>query len=617
MAFGMGPLALVPVRAQDAPNNGAAATTSATPQIQVDNSPLARSTGAVTSFAPIVEKVTPSIVTVSTTRKVSEGSNPLAGNPMLRRFFGIPEGPDGDDQGGGREEGLGSGVIVSSDGLILTNNHVAEAGDKIVVQIGDHGRKYDAKVVGNDPTSDLALLRIDAKNLPVLTFADSDQVKVGDIALAIGNPFALTDTVTMGIVSALGRSAVLDDDGNGNGPTHYEDFIQTDASINPGNSGGALVDTEGRLIGINTAIYSRSGGNQGIGFAVPSNLAHNVIDNLLKYGKVSRGYLGTEVQELNPDLAEQFKLPDDQQGALISQLLPGSAAEKAGLQTGDIITAVNGKPVTDPMSLRLSVGGMRAGDQATVTYLRDGQSKTANVTLGGQENPSEVVQTNTPGDSLSKDGKVSRGYLGAVVQKLNPDLAEQFKAPDDQQGALISRLLPGSAAEKAGLQSGDIITAVNGKAVTDPMSLRLSVGGMKAGDQATVTYLRDGQSKTSNVTLEGEENTSDVAQTTPPQNDHPNVLDGITVGDLDDATRGDLKVPADVKGVLVTDVASDSVGYDAGLRKGDIVLDMDHKPLASADQAVDEGNKIAREDKVLLQVWSNARTEFMVLKPGE
>jgi serine protease Do len=299
----------------------------------------------------------------------------------------------------------------------------------------------------------------------------------------------------MGIVSALGRNTVLDDDGNG--PTHYEDFIQTDASINPGNSGGALVDTQGRLIGINTAIYSRSGGNQGIGFAVPSNLARNVIDSLLKYGKVNRGYLGAVVQELNPDLAEEFKVPDDQQGALISELLPGSAAEKAGLKTGDIITAVNGKAVSDPMSLRLSVGGMRAGDQATVTYLRDGQSKTLNVTLG-------------------------------------------------EQG-----------------------------------------------------------------------NTGEIAQSGPQQNDHPNVLDGITVGDLDDATRSDLKVPSEVKGVLVTDVSADSVGYDAGLRKNDVIIEMDHKPLTNADDAVSEGDKIAKNDRVLLQVWSNGRTEFVVLKPRE
>jgi serine protease Do len=343
-------------------------------------------------------------------------------------------------------------------------------------------------VVGNDPSSDLALLRIDAKNLPVVTFADSDQVKVGDIVLAMGNPFGLTNTVTMGIVSALGRDAM--------GITDYEDFIQTDASINPGNSGGALIDTEGRLIGINTAIYSRSGGNQGIGFAVPSNLVRNVVDSLLKYGKVARGFLGTGVQEMTPDLAEQFKVPADQQGALITEVSPNGAADKAGLQNGDIITGVNGKAIGDPHELRLSVGGMSPGDKVTVTYLRDGQTRNVEVTLGEQSANGEVTEA----------------------------------APEQ------------------------------GKS---------------------------------------------------------NVLDGITVGDLDDSARAQLKVPGDIKGVLVTDVTTDSVGYDAGLRKDDIILEMNRKPLTSSDQAVDEGNKIEKTERVLLHVWTNGRTEYLVLKPKE
>jgi serine protease Do len=491
MALAMNPLVLVPVRAQTADGQAGIAKRSPAPQIEVDSSPLPRSTGAITSFAPIVDRVGPSIVTVFTTKNVKEQSNPLAGNPMLRRFFGIPDnsGPDGEEGESGKVEGLGSGVIVSSDGLILTNNHVAEAGDEIMVRLGDHGREYKAKVVGNDPSSDLALLRIDAKNLPVLTFADSDQVKVGDLVLAVGSPFGLTNTVTMGIVSALGRG--------GMGITDYEDFIQTDASINPGNSGGALVDTQGRLIGINTAIFSRSGGNQGIGFAVPSDLARNVIDSLLKYGKVTRGYLGTVVQELTPDLAEQFKVPDDQQGALIAEVTEGSAAEKAGLQNGDIITAVNGKPVSDPHGLRLTVGGMSPGEKVTVTYLRDGQSRTAEVTLGSQ---------NTTGE---------------------------------------------------------------------------------------------------------------LSESAPAQEGKSNVLDGITVGDLDDSARGELKVPKDVKGVLVTDVSSDSVGYDVGLRKGDVILDMNNKGLTSADEAVNAGNEIDKNERVLLHVWSNGRTEYLVLKPKE
>jgi serine protease Do len=472
---------MAPAYADNAP------AASSAPQVKVDSSELPRSTGAITSFAPVVDKVGPSIVTVYTTRDAKPQSNPLAGNPTLRRFFGIPDDPD--DEGGesGRMMGLGSGVIVSADGLILTNNHVAEAGDDIKVRIGEHGHEYKAKVVGNDPSSDLALLRIDAKDLPVITFADSDQVKVGDLALAVGSPFGLTNTVTMGIVSALGRG--------GMGITDYEDFIQTDASINPGNSGGALVDIQGRLIGINTAIYSRSGGNQGIGFAVPSNLARTVMDSLIKNGKVVRGYLGTVVQPLTPDLAEQFKVPDDQQGALIAEVASGGAAEKAGLKSGDIVTGVNGKPVTDPHSLRLVVGGMNPGDKVSVAFLRDGQAKTMDVVLGTQ-------------------------------------------AP---QG--------------------------------------------------------------------------DIAAGTPQQDEHPNVLDGVTVGDLDDPARTELKAPKEVKGVLVTDVDQNSVGYDAGLRKGDVILEMNHQPLTSADEAVTEGNKIEKTERVLLHVWSKGNTEFLVLKP--
>jgi len=495
MAATLAPLAVVPVQAQNTlttlntPDQpGALSKAAPAPQIKVDPTALQRSTGALTSFAPVVDKVGPSIVTVFTTKNVKEE----ASNPMLRRFFGVPDnsGPDGEEGDSGKVMGLGSGVIVSPDGLILTNNHVAEAGDEIMVRIGEHGHEYKAKVVGNDPSSDLALLRIDAKNLPVLTFADSEQVKVGDLVLAVGSPFGLTNTVTMGIVSALGRG--------GMGITDYENFIQTDASINPGNSGGALVDTQGRLIGINTAIYSRTGGNQGIGFAVPSNLVRTVVDSLLKYGKVTRGYLGTGVQELTPDLAEQFKVPDNQEGALITELAPGGAADKAGLKTGDIITAVNSKQISDPHNLRLTVGGMRPGDKVTLTYLRDGQSRTADVTLGEQTASGEISEN----------------------------------APQQQQGK-------------------------------------------------------------------------------------SNVLDGITVGDLDDSARTELKVPNDLKGVLVTDVASDSVGYDVGLRKGDVILEMNRKPLTSSDQAVAEGDKIEKTERVLLHVWSKGRTEYLVLKPRE
>jgi serine protease Do len=487
IALGMCPLAMVPVRAEV---TASASQSGSAPQILVDSTPLVRGAGMISSFAPIVDKVGPSIVTIYTTKTVKDSPGGDQVNPMLRRFFGLPDNPGG-DEGGGKVEGLGSGVIVSPDGLILTNNHVAEAGDDIKVRIGEHGHEYTAKVVGNDPTSDLALLRIDAKNLPVITFADSEQIKVGDVVLAVGNPFGFTNTVTMGIVSGLGRAGVED-----SADRHeYEDFIQTDAPINPGNSGGALVDTEGRLIGINTAIYSRSGGNQGIGFAVPSNLARNVIDSLLKNGKVVRGYLGTGVQGLTPDLADQFNVPADQQGALITAVTPGSAAEAAGLQNGDIIVAVDGKQIADPHALRLTVGGMNPGDKVQVQYLRNGQQKSVSVTLGAE--------------------------------------------PTSDQ----------------------------------------------------------------------------LADNTAQSNDHPNVLDGITVVDLDGDARSEFKIPKNVKGVLIADVTAGSVAADAGLQKGDVILEMNHIVLTAAQQAVDEGNKIAQNEKVLLQVWSNGMTEFLVLKP--
>ncbi|MGA3172467.1 MAG: Do family serine endopeptidase [Chthoniobacteraceae bacterium] len=504
------PLVPLPVQAQ-LQSSGASKDLNSPAQVQVDNSPLNRNTGAITSFAPIVDKVGPSVVTI-TARGVKDDGDQPQDNPILRHFFGIP-----DDQGGGQgddsAEALGSGVIVSSDGLILTNNHVAEAGDKITVRMGDHGPEYKARVVGNDPTSDLALLKIDAKNLPVITFADSDQVKVGDIVLAVGNPFALTNTVTMGIVSALGRG--------GMGITDYGNFIQTDASINPGNSGGALVDTEGRLIGVNTAIFSRSGGNQGIGFAVPSNLVRNVMDSLLKNGKVTRGFLGVGPQDLDADLIESLHAPADQQGALVKEVIQGGAADQAGLQDGDIITSVNGKPIADSQSLKLTIGGMNPGDRAQIAYLRDGQPRTVEAILGQEPGGDDVAQA----------------------------------AP--QQGP----------------------------------SRELGGGG-------------------------------DLAQATPPPAAPPqgvsNVLDGIAVGDLDTSARSDLKIPGDVKGVVITDVSGDSVGYDAGLRKGDVILDMNRKPLTSADQAIAESNKIAKTEHVLLHVWSqDSGSQYLVLKPKD
>src|SRR5581483_434711 len=293
--------------------------------------------GIITSFAPVVEKVAPSVVTVFTTQTVSRSIAPFPfSDDTLRQFFGgqLPQ-----RQGKQTLQGLGSGVIVSPDGYILTANHVVSGAEEIMVELGTELRKYKAKKIGTDPGTDVALLKIDEKNLPAITFADSDKARAGDIVLAVGNPFGLRQTVTMGIISAVGRG--------GMGIVDYENFIQTDAAINMGNSGGALVNIKGELLGINTAIFSRSGGNQGIGFAIPSNLAREVMQSLREKGRVIRGYIGASVQSLTPELAEAMKLKGQPTGALVGEVSPNTPSQKAGIKTGDVITAVNGKKISD------------------------------------------------------------------------------------------------------------------------------------------------------------------------------------------------------------------------------------------------------------------------------
>ena len=323
--------------------------------VALSETPINREGGkTVTSFAPVVKNVAQSVVQINVSTKSKQVKMPaqnMMPDDLFQRFFGNQ--PGSDNQGQGRtmrtpkQYGMGSGVIVTKDGYILTNNHVVEDADTIKVVLND-GREFTAKVIGRDPKSDIAVVKIDAKDLPFITITDSDKIEVGDVCLAIGNPFGIGQTVTMGIVSAKGRGNV----GVGD-PQGYEDFIQTDAAINPGNSGGALVDADGRLIGINTAILSRSGGNQGIGFAVPANLAREVMDSLVSKGEVVRGYLGVMLQDVTPALAEEFNLKAGQHGALVSDVTAKSPAEKAGLKDGDVITAFNDKPVMDTRHLRL------------------------------------------------------------------------------------------------------------------------------------------------------------------------------------------------------------------------------------------------------------------------
>src|ERR1700726_4677599 len=341
--------------------------------VQVDNNPLTRDMKEGNSFAPIVKKVAPSVVKISVTMKGA--NNPLANSDMdfFRRFFG-EDGMKRMNPGRLRspmEHGLGSGVIVSSDGYILTNNHVVNNATEIQVALND-GRQFNAKVIGSDPKTDVALIQIKADNLPALTLADSDKTEVGDVVLAVGNPFGIGQTVTKGIVSAKDRTTSGEMD---------EDFIQTDVVINPGNSGGALVFPEGRLIGINSAILTHSGGNQGIGFAVPSNLCRWVMESLVKNGRVERGLLGVMIQNLTPDLASAFKL-DRTTGALVGDVNPDSPADKAGLKSGDVITQFNGQPIQDASQLKLRVAESAPGSIAQLSVSRNGESKTFDVTLG-------------------------------------------------------------------------------------------------------------------------------------------------------------------------------------------------------------------------------------------
>jgi serine protease Do len=350
-----------------------------------------------------------------------------------------------------RHEGLGSGVIITKDGYILTNNHVVDGADQVKVALQD-GREFTAKVIGRDPKSDVAVVKIDGKDLPTVPIADSDKVEVGDVVLAIGNPFGIGQTVTTGIVSATGRGGAIGLD--------YEDFIQTDAAINPGNSGGALVDSEGRLIGINTAILSRSGGNQGIGFAIPSNLARDVSQSLVRDGHVTRGYLGVMIQDVNPALAKEFKLKENQ-GALVSDVTEKSPAEKAGLKEGDVIIEFNGKKVSDSRHLKLEVARTQPGESVSLKVLRDGETKDLHVAV--KEMPGqERLAKNERSDSDKDDN----GTLnGVTVGDLDRRARQQFDLPAGIHGVVVTEVDPNSAAAEAGLKPGDVIQEINRKSV--------------------------------------------------------------------------------------------------------------------------------------------------------
>jgi serine protease Do len=431
------------------------------PDIKVDETPLERS--HENSFAPVVEKVSPSVVTISISKNMRVGArpgggNPLADDPFFRKFFGIPE-----DESGGKKDapkgrqrpmpvGLGSGVVVSTDGYIITNNHVVEQADEITVTLSDGKTELKAKKIGTDPGSDIAVIKVEAKDLKPITFADSEKIKVGDIVLAIGNPFALRQTVTKGIISAVGR--------NQTGISEFGNFIQTDASINPGNSGGALVDTLGRLVGINSAIFSQTGGAMGIGFAVPSNQARSVMESLLKFGKVQRGFLGIQMQELDEKLAKEFKAPG-KDGILVAEVVPGGGAEKAGVKSGDVIVGLNGTPVDDIAAFRNTIANMMPGSKIELKLFRNGEAKSIPVTLAERGAGGTPLGGTPPPTPV----KVPDVLDGVTVSDLTPEARQRFTIGPDVKGALVTQVSPDSACADADVRAGDVIVDIDGKIV--------------------------------------------------------------------------------------------------------------------------------------------------------
>jgi len=424
-------------------------------------------------FADVIQPIVPAVVNiqtsgnVQTTRQRAPVPN-LPDDPFFRRFFGDPFGNDNQQPSERRQRGLGSGVIVSPEGYILTNNHVVENATDITVKLNDK-REMKAKLIGSDPRSDVAVLQIQATGLTSMKLGDSSKLRVGDIVLAIGNPFGLDETVTMGIVSATGRrnTDIVPTDG-------YADFIQTDAAINPGNSGGALVNARGELIGINTAIYSGSGGNLGIGFAIPVNMVRGIMEQILKSGKVSRGYLGIIIQDVTPDLAKAFKLSSSD-GVLIGDVTADSPGAKAGLQKGDVVVAVNGQSVTDAQDLRLRVSQMAPGSTVRLDLIRDAQKRQLTATL--VEYPETAARAGGP----NVPEPAETGLQGLQVSNLTADIAQQLNLPATVRGVVVTNVDPNSSAAEAQLQRGDVIQEVNRRTVTNVEQFRAAI--RDAGNQ--------------------------------------------------------------------------------------------------------------------------------------
>ncbi len=427
------------------------------------------------NFSDLAETVRPGVVNVRTV------INTTGGGPVFDHFFGNPFGdrnpfeglpnpfPKGGPDRHFKQQSLGSGFVIDRAGYIVTNNHVIENADEIKVKLAN-GKEFDAKVVGRDPKTDLALIKIDAtSDLASLSMGDSDGLRVGTWVVAVGSPFGLEQTVTAGIVSAKGRVI-------GAGP--YDDFIQTDASINPGNSGGPLLNMKGEVVGINTAIMSRSGGNNGVGFAIPINMAKGIVEQLKNKGEVTRAWLGVGIQDLTPDLAAYYNLKD-QKGALVTQVYDGDPADKAGIKANDIIIEAAGKKVSS-RDLSRTIANSPVGERIPITILRDGKEKTLYVELAKRVDRDQPV----------KVGLKNSGELGLQITTLDPETAKQVGLPEDEKGVFVTNVQPGSKGQIAGIQEGDVIKEVNRQAVNTPKEMKEQIESVKSGDTAQILVKR-------------------------------------------------------------------------------------------------------------------------------
>ena len=460
------------------------------------------------SFSPIVKAVTPAVVNIQVTQgervraprdprrrdhegppgRPGPGPGPFGGPGGPGPFGGPPGEPDEPDQGlpGRPEMSGGSGVIIDPNGYIVTNNHVIDKASDIKVYLHDK-KEYPAKIIGADPKTDLAIIKIEATGLPHLKWGNYDELQVGDIVLAVGSPFGLSQTVTMGIISALGRGNV--------GIADYEDFIQTDASINPGNSGGALVNLKGELIGINTAIFSRTGGNEGIGFAVPVSLAKNITDSLIKTGKVVRGWLGVAIQEITPDLAKAFKAKD-QKGALVSDVNEQGPALKAGVQRGDVIVEFDGKEVQTVSDLRNRVAQTQVGAKVPLKVIREGQEKVLTLQIGERPADAMLARGTEPGAAPPESAEAHKGPLNVLsdlkVKAIDDEARTKLNIGAKTAGVLVAHVQAGSPAEQAGLQRGDVIQEVNRQSVMSINDYDAAAAKIKKEENAVLLVNRQG-----------------------------------------------------------------------------------------------------------------------------